>query len=78
MIAEATGSSLRYPIGQGVWRLSYALAPKFWLLTRRGRIGKLEETQLGFGFDEQADPDVSVLTENEQAADGLAYGAEEV
>lgn len=78
LIAEATGSSLRYPIGQGVWRLSYALAPKFWLLTRRGRIGKLEETQLGFGFDEQADPDVSVLTENEQAADGLAYGAEEV
>jgi hypothetical protein len=78
LVAEASGSSLRYPVGMGVWRLSYALAPKFWLLTRRGRIAKLEETQLEFGFDDRADPDVSLTTEAAHLADPTSAGMEDV
>lgn len=78
LVAEAAGSSLRYPLGAGVWRLSYALAPKFWLLTRRGRIGRMEETQLELGFDAGSDPDIFVLPEAEALVDGPGGMVEEV
>lgn len=55
LVAEAQGTSLRYPTGGGVWRLSYALAPHFWLLPRRGRLGRGESGQLSFDFAVLAD-----------------------
>lgn len=56
-VAETMGGSVRYPSGRGVWRLSYALAPKYWLLLRRGRIGNLGLRQLAFGFDSRGSSD---------------------
>lgn len=53
-VAETTDGSVKYPSGRGVWRLSYALAPKYWLLLRRGRVGNLGLRQLTFGFDSRA------------------------
>jgi hypothetical protein len=34
----STSGSSEYPVGKGVWRLGYALCPKYWLLPRRGRV----------------------------------------
>lgn len=42
LVAESKGSSTRYPSAEGVWRLSYSIAPKFWLLPRRGVVGTLQ------------------------------------
>lgn len=60
LVGEAAGSSIRYPLAQGVWRLSYALAPKFWLLTRRGRITSFGERQLSLEFDRKSVADVQL------------------
>ena len=39
LVGETPSSADRgYPIAEGVWRLGYALSPKFWLLPRRGRV----------------------------------------
>ena len=58
LVAEENRSSLHYPLGEGIWRLSYALAPKFWLLPRRGRVGAGLTRQLSLiprdtSFDER-------------------------
>jgi hypothetical protein len=62
LIGESPGGLDEYPRAEGIWRLSYVLAPKFWLLPRRGRQGsrfygldrlgvvRPPETQLGLGF----------------------------
>jgi len=51
LIAESMGGGVSYPHEKGLWRLSYALAPKFWLLTRRGRAVQLIEGQLSLFAD---------------------------
>jgi hypothetical protein len=50
-VAESTdASSLRYPVGTGIWRLAYFLSPRFWLLPRRGKVANLLDRQLQFEF----------------------------
>ncbi len=54
LVAEAEKSSVRYPDGMGVWRLSYALTPKYWLLPRRGKIANFaSQLEMGFGRHEK-------------------------
>jgi hypothetical protein len=53
-VAQEIGAPLRYPEGDGVWRLAYFLAPKFWLLPRKGRVARVVEGQLQFGFAKDA------------------------
>lgn len=53
LVAESLDGSVRYPTGRGVWRLSYALAPRFWLIPRRGRITTLPRQQLSLAFEEE-------------------------
>jgi len=57
LVAEAQATSFRYPANSGVWRLSYALAPHFWLLPRRGRVARVGQdraAQLALDFGQQA------------------------
>ena len=68
-VAETVDGSVRYPARRGVWRLSYALAPKYWLVMRRGRITKLARRQLSFEFGDVASlGDVSLLSDASDVA----------
>ena len=73
LVAEANQSSLRYPTRKGVWRLSYALAPKYWLLLRRGKAVALRERQLGLGLDRHGpDTGLSVEELNSEEVEGMS------
>jgi hypothetical protein len=75
LVAEAEKTSYRYPLGVGVWRLAYFLAPKFWLLPRKGRVAQfLEGQQLTLSF---AKPERGQLAFDETPGESAGVGIPE-
>lgn len=68
-VAQENGAPLRYPDGEGTWRLAYFLAPKFWLLPRKGRAARIAEGQLSLGFAQRLDPAVDLDVSRDDGAD---------
>jgi hypothetical protein len=77
LVAEAPQSSYRYPVGAGVWRLAYFLAPKFWLVPRRGKAVGFRERQFSLNLVGELAPG-SIEIGGEESAHDLEEDFEEV